>query len=218
MQSMSEAQVLAVFEAFLAYARSAGAPPKPSVYPLADDSEEGPTDIRIQNAGPTPSRDDAARDDDDEPVSDSEVTKITRIPEATVPTAPQGSEWDGPTTDDHSPEVLAEVLPDTDHNISTPEAKGAKAAKAPRVEERSIIVDDDSLTDPEFGRDAIQEVARALRDVPAAPVLSVEQFLTEMNVLIKYGHGEQVQREAVRWLETHPEDPRVVALLRSGRR
>ena len=97
-----------------------------------------------------------------------------------------------------------EAQPDTDVALTLPESVSGRLR---RVEERSIIVDDDTLTDPEFGQDAVQRVAQFVRDPGAvAAPMSVDQFVLEMAILIKYGHGEQAAAEAERWIAAHPDD------------
>jgi len=157
-------------------------------------------------------------DDEDLVIPDSEKTRISPLPQALArhasPLPAHGSIWDEPTTErpDVSRELAAspDAQPDTDVALTLPEA-APKPSMAParlrRVEERSIIVDDDTLTDPEFGPDPAQRVAQFLREpVALAPPMSVDQFVLEMAILIKYGHTEQAAAEAERWIAAHPDD------------
>lgn len=190
---------LSVFDAFLAFTRSAGAHP-----PLADVST-AVTGVR----GPGPVAD--AEDD----VSDGDVTRVTGIP---VPppvsladaerTTPRGGEWEEPTHE--RPDVMRALArsdaaqPDTDVSIKLPASQKAD----PRVEQASIIIEDDSLTEPEFRREdvlrAMAEHARAKSEEP--PATPVEEFAQEMQVLLKYGHAAQVVAEIDRRIVARPGD------------
>ncbi len=153
--------------------------------------------------------------DDDLVVPDSEKTRVSPLPQALArhasPLPAHGSLWDEPTAErpDVSLELAAspEAQPDTDVALTLPESPPKPPARLRRVEERSIIVDDDTLTDPEFGQEAVQRVAQFLREPAAlsAP-MSVDQFVLEMAILIKYGHTEQAAAEAERWIAAHPDD------------
>jgi hypothetical protein len=229
--STEQARVLAVFAAFLEHARSGGTAATPAAVSLAE-AEEGPTDVKIASPrqvpptiapmlvqGPAavsvkltpfgPSDDDF---DPVPPVSDADKTRISPLPEAlarhAAPLPTHGSVWDDPTHErpDVARELAAspEAQPDTDVALTLPESVSGRLR---RVEERSIIVDDDTLTDPEFGQDAVQRVAQFVRDPGAvAAPMSVDQFVLEMAILIKYGHGEQAAAEAERWIAAHPDD------------
>lgn len=108
--------------------------------------------------------------------------------------------WEEPTKE--RPDIMralaagAAAHPDTAPGIVAP------------VVEQSIIVDDDTLTDPEFGRALLHQMSDLLR--PAAPPtvapMPVEQLVQEMSVLVKYGHSAQAAEETERWIRAHPDD------------
>lgn len=147
-------------------------------------------------------------DDEDEGPSDSEKTKITVMPVAPPDRAEKTAKteelhpaidevgWDGPTQ-----ERTEGVQPDTDVALTLPDAPKAIAP----MEERSIIVDDDTLTDPEFGPDAMQNVAKMVRTAPVS-LVAVDVFAAEMATLIKYGHADQASSEVERWIAAHPSE------------
>lgn len=113
--------------------------------------------------------------------------------------------WEEPTRE--RPDVMRAMVagsaahPDTSPGMTSPEIR------APLVEQ-SIIVDDDTLTDPEFGKALLHQMSDLLR--PAAPSPSapmpVEQLVQEMSVLVKYGHSAQAAEETERWIRAHPDD------------
>lgn len=114
----------------------------------------------------------------------------------------QVSPWEEPTRE--RPDVVRAMVaggaahPDTSPALLTPELHTS-------VEERSIIVDDDTLTDPEFGRALLTQMSDLMR--PARPaVMPVAQLVQEMSVLIKYGHAAQAAGEVERWVQAHPDD------------
>jgi len=112
--------------------------------------------------------------------------------------------WEEPTKE--RPDVVRAMVaggaahPDTSPGIAVPEA--------PAVVEQSIIVDDDTLTDPEFGRALLTQMGQLLRPpaTAAATPMPVEQLVQEMSVLIKYGHAKQAAEETERWIRAHPDD------------
>lgn len=115
--------------------------------------------------------------------------------------------WEEPTRE--RPDVVRAMVqgsaahPDTTPGILSPDVQTA-------VEERSIIVDDDTLTDPEFGRVLLNRMSEMLRPAEAAAavpkVIPVSQLVQEMSVLIKYGHSQQAAEETERWVSAHPDD------------
>lgn len=113
--------------------------------------------------------------------------------------------WEEPTRE--RPDVMRAMVsgaaahPDTSPTIQVPEARAA-------VVEQSIIVDDDTLTDPEFGRALLAQMGSLMRSSqPAVPgPMPVEQLVQEMSVLIKYGHAKQAAEETERWIHAHPDD------------
>ncbi|MEZ4393483.1 MAG: hypothetical protein R3A48_20635 [Polyangiales bacterium] len=113
--------------------------------------------------------------------------------------------WEEPTRE--RPDVVRAMVqggaahPDTTPGILSPEVQTA-------VEERSIIVDDDTLTDPEFGRVLLHRMSEMLRPATAAApeVMPVSQLVQEMSVLVKYGHAQQAAEETERWVSAHPDD------------
>ncbi len=72
-----------------------------------------------------------------------------------------------------------------------------RMAPPPAVPENSIIVDDVALTEPLH----VDEL-RSLRGETAR----VDLFLSEMTVLIKYGHAAQIPREIERWMRSNGDD------------
>ncbi|MBL8602909.1 MAG: hypothetical protein JNK72_13375 [Myxococcales bacterium] len=236
--SAANERALAVFEAFLRFSREAAAPAPPSQAPSVSDTEEGPTDVKINaprsavpptiaplgggssvalplvniqgaatpvfvrlpSAAPQAVEPEAPRDD--------EKTRITVLPEAFREPASPSSEhpvidednWDGPTQDrrEGAPSV------DTDVSLTLPDTP---ARPLQQVEERSIIVDDDTLTDPEFGPEAMQNVAKMVRTAPIT-LITVDAMYGEMCVLVKYGHAEQAVGEIERWITMNPDEQR----------
>lgn len=197
---------LSVFDAFLAFTRAAGAHP-----PLVDVST-AVTGVRGADL--------TAKADDD--VSDGDVTRVTGVPVPPVSladaerTTPRRGEWEEPTHE--RPDVMRALArsdaaqPDTDVSIKLPAAPKGD----PRVEQASIIIEDDSLTEPEFRREdvlrALAEHARARSDEPPAP--PVEEFAQEMQVLLKYGHAAQVVAEIDRRVVAHPLDAEALDAVR----
>jgi hypothetical protein len=210
---------LAVFDAFLAYARAASVPPAAAAHPPLTDVPTAVTAVRGSNA---------ASDATDDLPSDGDVTRVTAAP---LPpperAAPGGPDWEEPTHE--RPEVMRALArsdaaqPDTDVSIPLPKPPAAD----PRVEQASIIIEDDSLTEPEFRREdvlrAMAEHARPRPEEPPAPVaappppapepppVTVEDFANEMLVLVKYGHAAQAVGEISRWVKAHPEHTNVLA-------
>lgn len=201
-------RALTVFDAFLAYSRSASA--RAAAHPPLTDVATATTSVR----GGSPVAD-AATDE----VSDSEVTRITSAPLVDAEkTTPRGADWEEPTHE--RPDVMRALArsdaaqPDTDVSIKLPKAD-------PRVEQASIIIEDDSLTEPEFRREdvlrAMAEHARAKAEdtaavaLPPEPGPSVDEFAVEMQVLVKWGHAGQAAGEIERWLLARPGDAEVLA-------
>lgn len=203
-------RTLAMFDAFLSYARAASVPATAvAAHPPLTDVETAVTAVRGSNAAPG-SKDDAP--------SDGDVTRVTAAP---PPTAPSGQAWEEPTNE--RPEVMRALArsdaaqPDTDVSIPLPRPPAAD----PRVEQASIIIEDDSLTEPEFRReDVLRAMAEHARprpeEVPAPvatppqpapppPPMAAEDFAAEMLVLVKYGHAAQAVGEIDRWVKAYPE-------------
>ena len=156
-------RTLAMFDAFLSYARAASVPATAvAAHPPLTDVETAVTAVRGSNAAPG-STDDAP--------SDGDVTRVTAAP---PPSAPSGQAWEEPTNE--RPEVMRALArsdaaqPDTDVSIPLPRPPAAD----PRVEQASIIIEDDSLTEPEFRREdvlrAMAEHARPRPEEVPAPV------------------------------------------------
>ncbi len=119
-----------------------------------------------------------------------EDTRVVRMPEA--PPGRQPLDWDDRTAESVKPPVLESAEGPTDLSVALP--------GAPRVEERSIIIDDDSLTQPEMERDAV-------KTAPAGGgSAALDLLLQEMFVLVKYGHGAQAAGELERWVAANPDD------------
>ena len=224
MNSEEVRRTLAAFDAFLAYARAASVPPAAAAHPPLTDVATAVTAVRGSNAAP---------DAPDEPPSDGDVTRVTGAPLPPAErAAPAGSEWDEPTSE--RPEVMRALAgsdaaqPDTDVSIALPKPPAAD----PRVEQASIIIEDDSLTEPEFRREdvlrAMAEHARPRPEEAPAPVAApppppppspepapaattLEDFANEMLVLVKYGHAAQAVGEIGRWVKAHPEHANALA-------
>ncbi len=125
--------------------------------------------------------------------TDTEITRVApapRPPAAPDPSTPQDGGWEDTTRE--RADVVRAMLRRAD----------VKPTPAARVDERSIIVDDDTLTDPEFER---SHLLGAMDLRPSGP-MPVEQFVQEMSILIKYGHTAQAAEETERWLAAHPDD------------
>lgn len=209
-------RTLAMFDAFLSYARAASVPATAvAAHPPLTDVETAVTAVRGSNAAPG-STDDAP--------SDGDVTRVTAAP---PPSAPTGQAWEEPTNE--RPEVMRALArsdaaqPDTDVSIPLPRPPAAD----PRVEQASIIIEDDSLTEPEFRReDVLRAMAEHARprpeEVPAPvatppqpapppPPMAAEDFAAEMLVLVKYGHAAQAVGEIDRWVKAYPEHTEALA-------
>ena len=209
-------RTLAMFDAFLSYARAASVPATAvAAHPPLTDVETAVTAVRGSNAAPG-STDDA--------ISDGDVTRVTAAP---PPSAPSGQAWEEPTNE--RPEVMRALArsdaaqPDTDVSIPLPRPPAAD----PRVEQASIIIEDDSLTEPEFRReDVLRAMAEHARprpeEVPAPvatppqpapppPPMAAEDFAAEMLVLVKYGHAAQAVGEVDRWVKAYPEHTNALA-------
>ena len=209
------ARSLAMFDAFLVYARTASVPAAPA-HPAITDVSTAVSPMRGGNAPPGA--------EDDGGGGDGEVTKVTALPlaaaERTVPTNPG---WEEPTHE--RPDVMRALAksdaaqPDTDLSIALPKPPSAD----PRVEQASIIIEDDSLTEPEFRREdvlrAMAEHARPRPEEPPRPspeaveppAMAVEDFAAEMLVLVRYGHAAQAVGEIDRWVRAHPEHTNTLA-------
>lgn len=143
-------------------------------------------------------------------------------PSVALPALPADGSWEEPTHEQASPqnaatlagpgestgngevdlsETLSETLPVVLPS-SPPQIAMAQSQSAPR--ESSIIVDDDTLTDPEFGPELAQRF-NALGRAGVGTPTPVEPFLQELSVLIKYGHAEQARGEAEHWVAAHPD-------------
>lgn len=227
------ARTLAMFDAFLVYARRAPGPAASAHPPLTDVSTAV---TAVRGAGPSPGL-------ADDPISDGDVTRVTAMPAAQDAHPPIGAQTSEEPTHER-PDIMRALAksdaaqPDTDVSIALPKPPAAD----PRVEQASIIIEDDSLTEPEFRREdvlrAMAEHARPrVEEVPApvvapppvvrvappptqpspppppppTPSVSVEEFSGEMLVLVKYGHAAQAVAEIDRWVRTRPEDTNALA-------
>ncbi len=168
---------LGMFDAFMRFAREA------EVHALRSMQQAA-------RRGPVPAKVDH---EDDDP-SDLEVTHVAAAPlapkdktSAQVASVPP---WEDPTHE--RPDVVRAM-------VSHPEARRTPPKPQP---EQSIIVDDETLTDPEFERSALFGAV----DLRATGRIPVEQFVQEMSVLIKYGHTAQAAEETERWVASHPDD------------
>lgn len=153
------ARALAMFDAFLAHARAAAS------HPTLTEVETAVTAVRGAGAAPGSAADLAA---------DGDVTRVTAAPVAPPEqTAPAGPDWEEPTHE--RPDVMRALAgsdaaqPDTDVSIAIPKAPAAD----PRVEQASIIIEDDSLTEPEFRReDVLRAMAEHARPRPEEPAVA----------------------------------------------
>jgi hypothetical protein len=228
------ARTLAMFDAFLVYAR--GAPgPVASTHPSLTDVSTAVTAVRGGNP---------AAGVADEPLADGDVTRVTAMPVPHDAHPSIGAQTAEEPTHER-PDIMRALAksdaaqPDTDVSIALPKPP----AVDPRVEQASIIIEDDSLTEPEFRREdvlrAMAEHARPrVEEVPApvvapppavrvapppppqpspppppppTPSVSVEEFSGEMLVLAKYGHAAQAVAEIDRWVRARPEDTNALA-------
>lgn len=222
------ARTLSTFDSFLAFVRATPSP-APSAHPPLTDVPTAVTAVRGSNAAPGTT---------DDVISDGDVTRVTAVPLAALErTSPTGSDWEEPTRE--RPDVMRALAksdaaqPDTDLNIAVPKAPAAD----PRVEQASIIIEDDSLTEPEFRReDVLRAMAEHARPRPEEPMppsaappplppvvagpplpppspqwTTVEGFAAEMLVLVKYGHAAQAVGEIDRWVRGRPEDTNTLA-------
>jgi hypothetical protein len=130
--------------------------------------------------------------------SGEDLTRVSSLTEAlassVAPLPTNGSPWEETTRE--RPDVVREMV-----------AMAFPEAPAPH-EEQSIIVEDDTLTQPEFGNDFVVAPTEPGRSpVTGHPgPMPVEQFVQEMSVLIKYGHAGQAAAETDRWIAAHPDD------------
>lgn len=134
----------------------------------------------------------------DEP---DETTRVVAMPQRSVE-----STWDDPTEEKPPVAVhLPQADPATDVSVRLPEVQPHAHAM-----EQSIIIDDDSLTQPEMGR----EVSAPSGPLPAAGYPAVEQpagaeldtLLMEMAVLVKYGHAPTAGQALDQWALNNPDD------------
>ena len=127
---------------------------------------------------------------------DSEITRVVH-----APTRPQSElpSWDDRTEESAGP---SKSSPEerTDLTVNLPPAPQQPASPH---EERSIIIDDDSLTSPEMSRDGALGVGPS---IAAMAQNALDTLLQEMAVLVKYGHAAQAAQELELWATSHPDD------------
>lgn len=185
-QSTAADRALTMFEAFLRHARG---------------SNEAPTAAHraspARTAPPPPGP--AARESDE--ALDGEVTRVAPMPTRPAVTTSLPT-WDDRTEESAGPLAAhAPVEERTDLSVKLPLAPAP--VHASHVEERSIIVDEDSLTSPEMSRDvAFAAAPAALAPGPAG----LDVLLREMAVLVKYGHAPQAAQELELWAAAHADD------------
>ncbi len=135
----------------------------------------------------------------DDPPPESLDAEITRVVQA--PTRPQSElpSWDDRTEESVGP---SKSSPEerTDLTVNLPPAP--QQASSPH-EERSIIIDDDSLTSPEMSREGALGVGPS---IAAMAQNALDTLLQEMAVLVKYGHAAQAAQELELWATSHPDD------------
>ncbi len=128
---------------------------------------------------------------------DSEVTRVVHAPvrplvKTDLPT------WDDQTEESAGPSKTAPPEERTDLTVNLP-----RAPQQSSQEERSIIIDDDSLTSPEMSRAEALGVAPS---IAAHAQNALDTLLQEMAVLVKYGHSSQAAQELELWATSHPDD------------
>lgn len=136
----------------------------------------------------------AARSEPD--VLDAEVTRVVHAP-VRPPVVTELPSWDDRTEESAGPAARAPEER-TDLTVNLPPAPPPSP-----YEERSIIIDDDSLTAPEMSRDEALGVGAA---VVAIAQGALDTLLQEMAVLVKYGHAQQAAQELELWAAAHPDD------------
>jgi hypothetical protein len=130
-----------------------------------------------------------------------EATRVVSMPSRTLE-----STWDDPTEEKPPTASLpaSSVEPATDVSVRLPEVPAHAHAM-----EQSVIIDDDSLTQPEMGRDLVQVGVRPEADHAALggpPTSDLDGLLVEMAVLVKYGHAPTAALVLDRWALAHPDD------------
>lgn len=200
-------RVLAVFDAFLRYAREAGGTnPGARAAPRGEGSGRTavPTSANPSTADDDPTRpgftlpppgDGGARDDGFADVPTRESPMSDALASTLAPLRDDMNVWDEPTRE--RPDVVREL------RERLPEEPAPARRRDPLRDgfpQATIIVDEDAMmTVPDLG----QAAAPAMR---VGGESRAEQFVGEMTVLIKYGHAEQVPRELDRWMRTYPDD------------
>lgn len=135
---------------------------------------------------------------------DNEVTHVAPAPTrpakpvAQAAPTPAPPAWDDHTEESHRPSPAAVPEERTDLSVKLP------PAPAHLVVEQSIIIDDDSLTSPEMHRDGALAEGLGLR-MPD-PREALDTLLSEMAVLVKYGHAAQAITELDLWSASHVDD------------
>ena len=133
----------------------------------------------------------------DEP---DETTKVLRAPERPRTSLPAAEpSWDDRTEENGRPSAAESEEGPTDVAVSLP--PGGRHAHAM---EESIIIEDDSLTQPEMGRDPVVAASSLAAYVATAGELDL--LLSEMAVLVKYGHGPQAGETLNAWAHAHGDD------------
>ena len=140
------------------------------------------------------------------PVAPSPLTVVRPEPDentrvAAMPArSPMESTWDDPTGEKAVPTVMqpAPLEPATDVSVRLPSEQHAHAM------EQSIIIDDDSLTQPEMPREAATAAPLPAAGYPA--VSELDTLLLEAAVLVKYSHTPSAAQALEHWSLTHPDD------------
>lgn len=133
------------------------------------------------------------------PGEPDETTKVLRLPERPRAALPvTDSTWDDRTEENGRPSADGEEGP-TDVAVSLP-----PPGRHAHALEESIIIEDDSLTQPEMGRDPVVTGASLAAYVAAASEL--DALLAEMAVLLKYGHAAQAGETLNGWAHAHGDD------------
>jgi hypothetical protein len=183
-------RALAIFDAFLHHARASATPASAS--PAAIAAPAVSTSLRPVAAPPAAPPPPAAREEPDE------TTRVVAMPVR----SPMESTWDDQTEEKPPSPALREAMgddPATDVSVHLPEVQPHAHAM-----EQSVIIDDDSLTQPQMEREAAAGDPLPAAAYPA--VNELDALLVEMAVLVKYGHAPTAAQELERWTLTWPDD------------
>lgn len=193
MQSERHDRALAVFDAFLRYAR--GTEVTNAAARVREGTGKGPQPRRADDdtnpglAAP-PADGDADEGFGDVPTRESPVSEA--IASSLAPLRDDVNLWDEPTRErlEVVSDLRGRAMPDRPSDPAPVEFVQPTA---------SIIVDEDVAT-PAFGGTAVQLAEAAI------VTLSEAEILADMLVLLRYGHARQVPLELDRWARHHADD------------